>query len=187
MALPAARIDGRLALMKILALSAFVSITLAACYSPDPVFPPPNLGVKDPVWSDTLSQIQRRLESGSGSRSPVDLKNASYAVELTSSTGHLGSFHQLGQHARTKGVKVVDENSFFRMASVSKVLTVFALLHQQEAGGLNLDGPITKYIPELTEQTSYSEGFDRPQWSQISLRSLASQLSGIYRDSPRSS
>lgn len=182
-----ARINGVVALTSVFILGPFICKTWAACYSPVPVFPAPSVDPNDSIWPAAMNDIERRLKSHARLPSNVNIDEASYAIALTSASAPLWSFHQLGAIAKGKGLEVVDGNSFFRMASVSKVLTVFSLLSQQAAGRLDLDDPITKYIPELGESGSVPKDFVGPKWGHISLRSLASQLSGIYRESPRSS
>ena len=60
---------------------------------------------------------------------------------------------------------------------MTKPFTVLAILQQQQAGNLSLDDPVSKYISALNlpQQGSIP-------WKHISLRSLASQQSGIPRD-----
>jgi len=56
----------------------------------------------------------------------------------------------------------------FRAASVSKVLTVAALARLVDAGVLDLDAPIARWLPELPEATG-----------RVTLRQLAGHLGGI--------
>ncbi|KAI9658643.1 MAG: hypothetical protein M1821_002203 [Bathelium mastoideum] len=99
--------------------------------------------------------------------------------------------------AQRCGGKVVDGSTVYRIASCTKVFTVLALLLQE---GVNWDDPVTKWIPELRWDRSESvpgegiedlggagQGEDQTimnhvQWDSITLRSLASQLSGLARD-----
>lgn len=75
------------------------------------------------------------------------------------------------------GVRSVDGDSQYRIASVSKTFTVLALLYQHAAGNLHLDDPVTRYIPEFAAK----DAGDLP-WHDITLRILASQLSGLPRE-----
>ena len=58
-----------------------------------------------------------------------------------------------------------------------KTFTVLGLLYQEKAGNLSLDDPVDKYIEELKEPQNGTLS-----WKDITLRSLASQLSGIPRE-----
>ena len=65
----------------------------------------------------------------------------------------------------------------YRIASITKTFTVLGILYQEKAGNLSLDEPVYKYIKELREDQKGTL-----PWKDITLRSLASQLSGIPRE-----
>jgi CubicO group peptidase (beta-lactamase class C family) len=69
------------------------------------------------------------------------------------------------------GVALVDGNSQYRVASVTKAFTALGLLYQHAAGNLNLDDPVDKYISELRASDSGAI-----RWKDITIRSLANQL-----------
>ena len=62
----------------------------------------------------------------------------------------------------------VDDHTRFRIGSVSKALTAAALMHYAEAGAVELDAPIDRYLPTFP---SHGGG--------ITLRRLAGHLAGI--------
>lgn len=64
------------------------------------------------------------------------------------------------------------EDSRFRMASVSKMFTVFTIMQLAEAGKLSLDEDVSEYLGFRLRHPSYP---DMP----ITLRSLASHTSGL--------
>lgn len=66
-----------------------------------------------------------------------------------------------------KGIKA-DENTRIRLASISKTITATAVMKLVEQGKLNLDKPITNYVPEWPES--------KPA---ISLRQILTHSSGI--------
>ncbi|KAM6524732.1 hypothetical protein FALCPG4_010335 [Fusarium falciforme] len=76
----------------------------------------------------------------------------------------LSSFHHIAGNLNRTGVSKVTSSSIYRVASVTKVFTVLALLLQEN---LSLDDPASKYVPELAKIDHYKE---------ITLRVLASQL-----------
>ena len=97
-----------------------------------------------------------------------------------------------------QGGKVVDGATVYRIASCTKVFTVLALLLEENT---NWDDPVTVWIPELQahyeasgqeiENDNEFEAFallemerltNHIHWESITLRSLASQLSGIPRE-----
>lgn len=64
----------------------------------------------------------------------------------------------------------------YRVASLSKLFTAMAVMQLVEQGELDLDAPITDYLPDFRPQNPY----DKP----ITLRQLHSHQSGIVREPP---
>ena len=67
----------------------------------------------------------------------------------------------------------ISGDSVYRIASISKVFTVYEALLQ----GVNLDDSVARYLPQ----------FNTPEYAGITLRSLAGHTSGITRDCERGS
>jgi serine beta-lactamase-like protein LACTB, mitochondrial len=67
----------------------------------------------------------------------------------------------------------VDRNTIFRMASVSKLVTVTAAAKLKQEGKLDVDAPIASIVPGLS-----------PSWAPFSARQLAAHISGLphYQD-----
>lgn len=89
----------------------------------------------------------------------------------------------LDQHSG--GTEKVTADTVFRIGSISKLFTVFALLVQGEK--VHFDDPVTAYIPELDAiaRRQASGSFDpisQVQWEDVTIGALASQLAGIGRD-----
>ncbi|KAL1664547.1 beta-lactamase/transpeptidase-like protein [Schizophyllum commune] len=83
----------------------------------------------------------------------------------------------------------VDSDSIYRIASITKMFTVLETLILRERGVLNWDDPVTKFLPNFTYSgASWPEHLagDVSTQSQedITLRQLASHLSGLGRDYP---
>jgi len=70
------------------------------------------------------------------------------------------------------------ENTVYRVGSISKVVTATAMAQAAERGLVDLDAPITDYLPELT----FVDPFDSEQV--ITLRHLHAHRAGILRESP---
>lgn len=64
----------------------------------------------------------------------------------------------------------------WRVGSVSKLFTDLAVMRRVEAGELDLDAPVTEYLPDFRPENPY----DRP----ITLRHLMSHRSGLVREPP---
>lgn len=79
----------------------------------------------------------------------------------------------------------VTGDTVFRIGSISKLFTTFALLLQE--GTVIFDDPVTKYIPELANiAKAQGNGTFNPvcevNWKDVTVGALASHLAGIGRD-----
>lgn len=102
-----------------------------------------------------------------------DIRTDSWAVQITTSDSQIWELY----HTGTDSANVIKGDSTFRIASISKILTIYALLRTD---AVQLDDLITKYVPELLCRTE--QPWSIP-WDQVTLRSLASHSSGAHRDS----
>ncbi|KAJ7102487.1 beta-lactamase/transpeptidase-like protein [Mycena belliarum] len=89
----------------------------------------------------------------------------------------------------------ITRDSIYRIASITKMFVVLEALILRERGALNWDDPVTKFLPNFTYPAyGWSEFLSRggtdfvsaPTPPPITLRQLASHLSGIGRDYPPS-
>ena len=81
-----------------------------------------------------------------------------------------------------RGVQIVGSDTVFRLASVSKLFPVLALL---KLDGVSLEDPVTKYLPELRglgKQAREQSPIWTVSWDDITLGALASHLGGIGSD-----
>ncbi|KAF2744328.1 beta-lactamase/transpeptidase-like protein [Sporormia fimetaria CBS 119925] len=103
----------------------------------------------------------------------------SFSVEVTSSKDTLFSHHHTARTRNTSRPDCGDVSGdcMYRIASVTKSFTVLALLRLHARGELHLDDSVDKYIPEFA-----GAEYDSIDWSEITLRSLASQSSGLPRE-----
>ncbi|QDT02072.1 D-alanyl-D-alanine dipeptidase [Rubripirellula lacrimiformis] len=67
-------------------------------------------------------------------------------------------------------------DTIYRVGSVSKLFTDMALLQLVEDAALDLDAPVTKYLPDFQPQNDFG--------IPITLRQLMSHQSGLVRESP---
>lgn len=82
-----------------------------------------------------------------------------------------------GYADKDKKIKA-DENTVYRVGSISKLITDIATMQLQEQGKLDIDEDITKYISEFTINNPFET--DKP----TTLRQLMSHCSGFLRESP---
>lgn len=64
----------------------------------------------------------------------------------------------------------------YRVGSVSKLFTDIAIMQQVELGKLDLDAPVSRYLPEFAPRNPYA--------APITLRQLMSHRSGLVREPP---
>ena len=71
---------------------------------------------------------------------------------------------------------LITDDTIFRVGSVSKLFTDIAVMQLVEQGKLDLDAPVTNYLPEFKPRNS----FKKP----ITLRQLMSHRAGLVRETP---
>ena len=94
-------------------------------------------------------------------------------------------YHHTASLLDNTSTTTVTGDTVFRIGSISKLFTTFALLLQE--GTIIFDDPVTKYIPELSDVAkSQATGTFDPvtevQWKDVTVGALASQLAGIGRE-----
>lgn len=67
-------------------------------------------------------------------------------------------------------------NTVYRVGSVSKLLTDISAMKLVESGQLDLDAPVTKYLPQFNPDNSFGKT--------ITVRQLMTHRSGLVRESP---
>jgi hypothetical protein len=156
-----------------------------------PVFPPPDMLQPSESFFSATSQLSSQLEtilaSGSspfGNFTP-NASSVSISIVGTSREGPLFNFHSTSSSLNSSAgsTTIVTGDSIFRIGSISKLFTVYALLLND--GLAHWDSPITDFVPELREDVnSHGNGsdVDHVKWEEVTLGSLASFMSGIGRD-----
>ncbi|KAI9172555.1 Beta-lactamase-like protein [Paramyrothecium foliicola] len=151
----------------------FIALAAAAdgtrgghCPPTGPALPPPRVAPSfDPL---SLTQhLDSLLQNGTV---PWNVSTTSFSIELTSSEHSFFEYHQTAALRDPRAVGQVDSNTVYRVASIAKVFNVLLLLLNAHE---DLEAPVSRYVPELQGLEAY-EG--------ITLRMLASQLSGLPRD-----
>jgi len=163
----------------------------ARCDEPSPAFPPLDY---TRLGSDQQAQLDSTFASIGLKAEHLAKKypTTSFSLEVTSSLETLWEHHHTAVirndsrpdlDSNSKGA-TVSGHTVYRVASITKVFTVLAILREQLAGKLELDDPIVDYVPELLDSQVGTgpgdAGFVR--WENVRLRALGSQLSGIPRE-----
>ncbi|EXJ77575.1 hypothetical protein A1O3_09802 [Capronia epimyces CBS 606.96] len=156
--------------------TSFISLAAGACHYQSPAFPPPAYTKPCPELLEAFGRIEASV---SALVTDPSFNTSSYSIEVTSAKSTLwATFHTAADKDPVRpGAEEVNGNSTYRIASITKAFTVLGILQQQAAGNLSLDDTVDKYIPHLGDRQNGTI-----PWKDITLRSLASQLSGLPRD-----
>lgn len=170
-------------------------LSLAVDYCPPlgPVYPVPQNLSKDDSIRQTARNVSATLENllkkGANSSAGFDTETTSLSLNLFSihESNSIIQYHFTASKLNTSSTKSVDEDSVYRIGSITKIVTVLELLLQGER--VHFDDPVTKYIPELAAiveaqhiKTDREEDeVATAQWSQITIGALAGHLAGIGR------
>ncbi|KAE9373918.1 putative penicillin-binding protein [Stipitochalara longipes BDJ] len=153
-----------------------------------PIYLPPT----NSSWqalSDASIQAQnailQALQLGLSDYGPIDNQTTSFSASVFSATTNetLFEYHFEApglNGSYTKGN--LTENTIYRTGSLGKLFMVYLFL-VDIGEGVFLD-PVTDYVPELYEaaQTQPDDPIRFVNWNEVTVGSMASQLSGIGRD-----
>lgn len=148
-----------------------VVATASICPILGPVFPAPRGLHSSTVFQETLTllkpTIHEAFESGNTTHGPVN-PNDTYSIQIFSTTSGepLLDYHRRGP--AVLGDRPIDGDSVYRIASTSKLITIYLLLI--EAGDSIFNEKLTKYLPEF-KGAAY--------WDDITIGSLAGYVAGI--------
>ena len=115
--------------------------------------------------------VENLFNSGVLNRSDV-----SFVIDVFSSetNASIYSYAHSGEDLKSSlTAGVLDDGTIFRIGSVSKLHTVYAIL--AVAGMEIFEHPVTKYLPELACDDVPS---DRIVWNEVTVGALASQMGG---------
>lgn len=120
-----------------------------------------------PSLIDSLFEGERPILNKSGSAFQIDV----FSTQTNASIYNYSHTGDLLKPALTAGV--LDDDTQFRIGSVSKLYTVYAILN---VAGLEIfDHPVTEYLPELAGNTGPG---DKIIWEEVTVGALASQQGG---------
>ncbi|KIW72009.1 hypothetical protein PV04_00233 [Phialophora macrospora] len=143
------------------------------------------------AWSNLSSTLNGYIaDSATNLTGPSGLKNLTFSVGMfsihdPSAAATLQYHHTSAEIANsTAGLKKVDGNSIYRVASITKLITTFAgMLELKES---DWDRPITDFVPTLAAYAAAHPAGDdltgTVEWSKVTLAALASQIAGTPRD-----
>lgn len=171
-----------------IALLTYASTDVNYCPLLGPVFPIPAHLPSDQAFISACNDISMSLNQAFNSE---NLSSVSISLQIFDSSHDAPLFrfsHTSDFIDTTLGVGRVDEDTVFRIGSLSKVWTVLLILI--EGGLASFQDKIANYIPELRaavfdlhhNATKREDQIDFVQWDEVTVGELASQLAGIARD-----
>ncbi|EKG09752.1 Beta-lactamase-related protein [Macrophomina phaseolina MS6] len=153
------------------------------------LFPPPSNASAAPAIlaaeASLRAQLADALASGTGVAG-VELDGTFFSLAVFSAADSgSGPFfdyhHEVPGMRNATGGRPLDNESVYRIGSVTKLLTVYALL--AERGDRDFGTPITEFLGDLgTGAEDNGEEFERIRWDDITVGALAAQIAGIPRD-----
>lgn len=154
-----------------------------------PTFEAPRNFASSTAIRDAIANLTETLAARDQDTSPaVRANTTSYSIEVFStSKEHPVVFswdHTAPSLAasNTSGVSKTDADTVYRLGSLTKIFTVYTWLAQD--GDSKWNEPITNYVPELAEAAdrAKSDPVANVPWGEVTIGSLAGQLSGAIRD-----
>ncbi len=112
-----------------------------------------------PVYQHEIQQILSnwRARSGiPGAALSIYLPNHAYPINISSGT------------TQFRGGESIDSQTLFQAGSITKSFTSMIMLDLESQGKLNIDDPITNYLPQYS------------RWQNVTIRELLNHTSGIF-------
>lgn len=104
-------------------------------------------------------------------------------VLITNKEGVLYSY--VGGVSDVKTKRSLKKDDYFKLASMTKVITTVAVMQLYEKGLFDLDDPISKYLPEFKDLKVLETDSLVPAKKQITIKHLLNQTSGYAYGGPK--
>ncbi|KAB8262339.1 beta-lactamase/transpeptidase-like protein [Aspergillus pseudonomiae] len=180
----------------------YYALSLAPLWTPGvlaqylgPTYPPPrDLTSDSSRVATSWKKLDSALKASLSRRNASENSEISQLRDLTFSVGMFSTLDPAAQQLQihhtsaevansSVGMKKVDGDSIYRIASVSKLITVFAGLLELDSA--DWEWPLTDVFPEMAdfvrEKSSNLQPVYDTQWDKITLNAIASQMGGIPR------
>lgn len=138
-----------------------------------PVLPAPKAPSANAYLQSQMSLLNETLHNATA---PLNSSAISFAIQSIHEDKPMLEFHYTPQNFGKNGVQKVDANTVYRLASTSKLFPVLAVLKTE---GMELNDPITKYLPQLRNLKKESRQQNQMwvvDWDDITLGALSSHL-----------
>ena len=122
--------------------------------------------------ADTLKLAEIKMQSY------IDSGKLSGISVLTLKDGKTAHQHTFGL-AHIEEERAIEENTIFRIYSMSKPITTAALMMLYDEGKFQLDDPVEGYIPEFKETKVWEDGKEADQGEPFTIRHLLTHTAGF--------
>ncbi|KAJ5501508.1 Beta-lactamase-like protein [Penicillium expansum] len=185
-------------MLSILHASAFFllfssALSFTPCPLLGPAFPPFSLNGDDKTIASALKELTKKFDTlvatDTGTHGDVS-PNTTFSIALFSSdSGDAKNEPFFWQYHHTAptlnmsavGSQAADKDSIYGIGGLTEVFTVWSLLLTGD-GDQIFDDPVTKYLPELGDNTREQDMIEKVRWNDVTVGQLSSHMSGIGRD-----
>ena len=146
------------------------------------VFPPPSQVGAESAWKSFAEELSRNLtqyiQAGRTPYAPIVTNESSISIRIMSADSNeaLFDFHRA---APALANRTINADTVYRVGSISKLMTTYALLIQKGYNVLN--DPIAKYLSEIQDPEAEESPLDHLRWDEVTLGALASHQAGVSR------
>ncbi|CAI6332151.1 unnamed protein product [Periconia digitata] len=167
-------------------LTLFFLLPVASAFCPiyGPAFPPPKNPGSSKAFPAALEKLTTSIDEGRRDPNSELTEAHTVSVQLFSASSNepLYALHREGTTLNTTaGVAKVDSDSIWRIASISKMISVYLTL--KEVGDGYWDTPVAEVLPELRGNAKWKDNqVDFVNWESVTLGTLADHTSGIAKD-----
>ncbi|RBR13272.1 uncharacterized protein FIESC28_08238 [Fusarium coffeatum] len=147
-----------------------------------PIFPPVPHPAKSNAISNAIIDLDKTFKE-------LDRNGTFHELNTTLYVQAFSAADTLFQHGYVpQGMKgfltsgTLNEDTVFRVGSVSKLLIVYTLL--AEVGMDHMSDPVTRWVPELAHAAKKGKGDPtrRVQWNEVTIGQLCGHMSGVSRN-----
>ncbi|KAL7893403.1 beta-lactamase/transpeptidase-like protein [Trichoderma sp. SZMC 28014] len=153
----------------------FSSVIASSCPPLGAVLPPPQV----PSQNEAVKLASQKLKStiDSSFSSKLNSSGISIMVKSIHEDRPLFSYHFTPPVLSDIGTASIDDNTIFRVGSLSKIFPALAALQSKS---IHMDDSMLEYIPELKNAASASA--EAVPWEDVTIDSLMTHLSGLATD-----
>ncbi|KAH6653158.1 beta-lactamase/transpeptidase-like protein [Truncatella angustata] len=137
-----------------------------------PVLPAPRFPSKGDLVKEVVEGLRAQLDQTLGVS--INASGISIGVKSIHEKDDIFSYHFTPSVMTDIGTDNIDENTIYRVGSVSKLFPAVIALQL----GIDLDASVLEFLPELGENSD-GDVIETIQWKDISAGSLMSHLSGL--------